>query len=102
MSAPWETRRVNGTRNRRPESIGVLEFDAEELRNIAYALGLNDGGAQEMLELADHLDVLLPHRPQRAHPQGHCATVPGPLVRRHRQTRPRHFRRPHRRPGVGR
>ena len=42
----------------RREYRGVLEFDAEELRNIAYALGLRDVGAQDMLALADHLDEL--------------------------------------------
>ena len=38
------------------EWVSQLLFDATELRNIAYALGLRDLGAQEMLEIADELD----------------------------------------------
>lgn len=36
--------------------VAQLEFDADELRNIAYSLGLNDMGAQEMLTVADEVD----------------------------------------------
>lgn len=37
---------------------GQLDFDADELRNIAYALGMHDKGAQEMFDLAEELDRL--------------------------------------------
>jgi len=49
-----ETRR----RGRRAEHVGVLELDAEEMRNVAYALGLRDLGAMDLLDFADHLDDL--------------------------------------------
>ena len=38
------------------EALAEFRFDAEELRNIALALGYHDAGAQEMLRAADALD----------------------------------------------
>lgn len=40
------------------EWVGVLEFDAEELRNVAAGLASNDVGAKDMEDLADRLDLL--------------------------------------------
>lgn len=50
-----ETRRRGWPRQKH---VAVLEFDAEELRNVAYALGLHDSGALEMLKFADELDAM--------------------------------------------
>ena len=56
--ASYETRLHRRNRSRPSEHVGVLEFDADELRNIALALGYHDAGARHMEDLADHLDVL--------------------------------------------
>lgn len=38
--------------------VAVFQFDADELRGIASALGPDDTGAQEMLRAAEEMDAL--------------------------------------------
>lgn len=37
---------------RRRRTVAVLHLDADECESIAYALGLHDGGAEELLATA--------------------------------------------------
>ena len=43
-------------RNERGEPGATLSFTAEELRDIADALGDHDGGSVELREIADRID----------------------------------------------
>ena len=56
MSNSFEIRQVKLRAGRR-KLVGVLEFDSDELRNIAAALGPTDAGGREMEQLADLLDT---------------------------------------------